>query len=223
MDENALFRLTNGLYVLGANDNGHLVGSLIDAVTQVAHGPNIIIISCGNQSYTKEVIEKTNIFSLSILGKSVDPFVLANFGFQSSRNVNKWDVISPLMKDDLPYYPKSTAIIKAKVISKQQFSSNTMFVAEVLDAECLLCDEALTYADYRNGFKNEVLKSFNEYKSNSHAEKEKKMAEEKKNLKWVCTVCGYVYDEETPFEELPEDWVCPLCGVDKSFFEQKEM
>ena len=49
------------------------------------------------------------------------------------------------------------------------------------------------------------------------------MTETKKNLKWVCTVCGYVYDEETTFEDLPEDWVCPLCGVDKSFFEQKEM
>ena len=67
MDNNALFKLTNGLYVLGAVDNGNPVGSLIDAVTQVAHSPNIIIISCGNNSYTKQVVEQTGVFSLSIL------------------------------------------------------------------------------------------------------------------------------------------------------------
>ena len=40
---------------------------------------------------------------------------------------------------------------------------------------------------------------------------------------WVCTVCNYVYDGEIPFEELPGDYVCPLCGVDKSYFELREL
>ena len=164
MDANALFRLTNGLYVLGANDNGTPVGSLIDAVSQVAHSPDIIIVSCGNNSYTKEVIEKTGELSLSVLGKSVNPFVIANFGFQSSRNVKKWDNVPHSMKDNLPYLADCTAVIKAKVLNQQVFSSNTLFVAEVLEAECKSKDEPLTYADYRNGFKDKVMQSFNDYK-----------------------------------------------------------
>lgn len=42
--------------------------------------------------------------------------------------------------------------------------------------------------------------------------------------KWRCTVCEYVYDPDLEdgiaFEDLPEDWVCPECGVDKDFFEE---
>ena len=51
--------------------------------------------------------------------------------------------------------------------------------------------------------------------------------------KWECTVCGYIYDPQegdseaeilagTPFEELPDDWVCPECGVGKDYFEKVE-
>jgi len=51
-------------------------------------------------------------------------------------------------------------------------------------------------------------------------------------MKYVCTVCGYVYDPEsgdaesnippgTSFEDLPNDWVCPLCGVEKDLFEKE--
>ena len=50
--------------------------------------------------------------------------------------------------------------------------------------------------------------------------------------KWVCTICGYVYDPAegdadsgvapgTPFEKLPEDWVCPVCGATKDQFEKE--
>ncbi len=164
MDEAALFCLTNGLYVLGADDNGTPAGSLIDAVSQVAHAPNIIIISCGNNSYTKEVVERTKLCSVSVLGRSCNPFVVANFGFQSSRNVKKWNNVPHSMKDNLPYLADCTAVIKAKVLNQQVFSSNTLFVAEVLEAECKSKDEPLTYADYRNGFKDKVMQSFNDYK-----------------------------------------------------------
>lgn len=171
MDANALFKLTNGLYVLGADDNGSPVGSLIDAVSQVAHSPDIIIVSCGNNSYTKEVVDKNGMLSLSVLGKNVNPFVIANFGFQSSRNVKKWNNVEYEIKDGLPYLKDCIATLKAKVISKQVFSSNTMFAAEVVDGECHNEEEALTYADYRSGFKDKVMQSFQEYKSKLNSQK----------------------------------------------------
>lgn len=237
MNLDALFKLTNGLYILGANDKGRYVGSLVDAVTQVAHDPAIVVVSCGNQSYTKSSIEKSNEFSLSVLCKSVDPFVLGNFGFQSSRDVNKWDNVNFYVIEGLPYLEHNIAAIRCKVLNKIEFVSNTMFIAEVIDADSTKDEDPLTYRDYRGYFKSEVLKSFENYKKlgakpelspvsqtpQPQSLKEENMTENNDNKKWVCTVCGYVYDGEIPFEELPDDWLCPLCGVDKSFFELREI
>lgn len=219
MDENALFKLTHGLYVLGTTDGSRFVGSIVDAVMQVAHKPFVLALSCGNQSYTKSCLHTSKEFSLSVLGKDTDPFIVANFGFQSSRDVNKWDNVDFEEQDGLPYLQNTLAGIKCKIIQEIAFESNTLFLAEVLDCYVGTGDgEPLTYNDYRSYYKSGVIKVFNEQKDRM---KGKKMTEEKKNdgKKWVCTVCGYVYDGDVPFEDLPEDWVCPLCGVDKSFFE----
>lgn len=216
MEVEALYKLTHGLYILGAMDGKRPVGSVVDAVMQVANKPLVIAVSCTNTSYTKECIEKTGEFGLSVLCKGVDPFVIANFGFQSSRNVNKWENTDHCITDNIPYLNDNIATVKCKVLQKIAFESNTLFVAEVLDCIDSKDCEPLTYLDYRSYFKNDVIKKFNEVKQ----EREKKMAEDKNEGKhWVCTVCGYVYDGEIPFEDLPEDWLCPLCGVDKSFFE----
>lgn len=227
MNLDALYKLTNGLYILGANDNGRYVGSLVDAVTQVANEPLVIVLSCNNRSYTKECIERMGAFSLSVLCRDVDPFVVGNFGFQSSRNINKWDNVDFYVENALPYLTDNIANLRCKVINKTVFTSNTMFTAEVVDA-CNSKDmDPLTYRDYRGYFKTEVMKSFEEYKKNNNKPKpqvnqgETKMTEAKEEKNWICTVCGYVYDGEIPFEELPDDYVCPLCGVDKSFFEYK--
>ena len=83
MEEEALFAISNGLYVLGARDKDRFVGSVVDAVSQVAVGPNMIILSCMNSSYTKQTIEQTGVFSLSVLAKTTDPMVVANFDSKS--------------------------------------------------------------------------------------------------------------------------------------------
>ncbi len=218
MDENALFKLTHGLYVLGATDsNGRMVGSIVDAVMQVAHRPFILALSCMNNSYTKECIEESNEFSLSVLGKDIAPIIISNFGFCSSRTVNKWENVKYYTKDGLPYLQNNLADIKCKVIQKIVYESNTMFLAEVEDCSNNQDSIPLTYYDYRTYFKNDVLHALQNQQT-----KEKMMTEDKKSeeaKKWVCTVCNYVYDGNIPFEQLPEDYVCPLCGVDKTFFE----
>ncbi len=225
MEETALFALSNGLYVLGAKDKDRYVGSLVDAVSQVSIGPNIIILSCMNNSYTKQTIEQSGVFSLSVLSQKTEPQVIANFGFQSSRDVNKWDNVVKEIKDDLPYLQTAMAKIRARVVKKEVFPNNTLFIAEVEDAfEYKKGEEPLTYYDYRNGFKEKVIMA---YQSTKMEEKVQRANEEASKTthnkkKWVCTVCGYVYDEDVPFEDLPSDWVCPLCGVGKELFELRE-
>ena len=105
------------------------------------------------------------------------------------------------------------AYISAKVVHQFLLESNTVFIAEITGTKLNKDAEPLLYQDYRGELKDQVIKA---HQSNPNP-KEKTMTKQ-----WVCTVCNYVYDGETPFEELGDDYVCPLCGVDKSFFELRE-
>lgn len=229
MDYEALYKLTHGLYVLGVRDGDKFAGSVIDAVMQVANKPWVVAVSCTNTSYTKQCVNREKEFSLSVLSKKTNPFVIANFGFQSSKNVNKWEKVDYCVVDGLPYLKDNLATLHCKVLQEVVFESNTMFVAEVMNCADNQDDEALTYSDYRTYLKKDVLKSFEEMKKggkpamtdNNVKESKVEMSpknEENSEKHWVCTVCDYVYDEAVPFEELPDDWACPICGVDKSMF-----
>lgn len=174
MDESALFCLTHGIYVLGAKDEAQnrFCGSIVDGVMQVANKPLIIALSCHNRSYTKECIEKNKEFSISVISKNVDPFVVANFGFQTSRTVDKWALVDYIEKDGLPYLKGNLAEIKAQVIETKVFDSNTLFLAEVKDCQKCEIGEPLTYGEYRAYFKDEVMKSFNNYRQQQEKEKQ---------------------------------------------------
>lgn len=211
--QEALYTISNGLYVLAAEDREkhNFSGSLVDAVSQVAVLPNLIMVSCMNTSRTKECIDETGSFGLSVLPQNIDPFVVANFGFQSSREVDKWAKVTHEIKEGLPFIPTSLAKISARVVDKLIYPNNTVYIAEVISAFDVRVGEPLTYKHYRDVMKEACLKSFNE---------DKPAKEEKTSLKqWTCTLCGYVYDGDIPFEELPDDWRCPLCGVGKDLFE----
>ncbi len=218
MIQQALYAISNGIYVLGAVGNKGFVGSIIDAVSQVAVTPNLIIISCSNTSYTKECIEQSGEFSLSVLPKEVDPYIVATFGYQSSRMVDKWAQVNYDKIDCLPYIPNALAKIRARVKDKLEYPCNTVFVAEVIDAYDVREGEPLTYKYYREEFKNLCREAFD--KNNMTAAPvctpTQHVVQKKR---WVCTLCEYVYDGDIPFEELPDDWRCPLCGVGKELFE----
>ena len=177
MNIDALYNLTHGVYVLGADDGGRPVGSAVDAVMQVASKPVVLALPCHNGSYTdhrdlhrvdrrqrqmcirdRSCIEKSGRFGLSVLGRGVDPFVIANFGFRTSRTADKWAEVPHFVEDGLPYLQNCIAVMTCRVLEKQVFESNTLFTAEVTDCRNVGKDEPLTYYDYRASFKNEVLK-----------------------------------------------------------------
>ena len=163
IDWNALYKVSLGLYVLGAKDGERPVGSIVDAVMIAANKPCALAVSCNNASYTKACIEKTKELSLSVLPKDIDPFVVADFGFQSSKNVNKWDMVAAGELNGLPVLPQALAHITAKVVSQYAFESNTVFIAEITAAENIRDAENLLYEDYRSKFKDEVIKSFQQH------------------------------------------------------------
>ena len=163
IDWNALYKVSLGLYVLGANDEARPVGSIVDAVMIAANKPCALALSCGNASYTKSCIEKTKHFSLSVLPKDIEPFAIANFGFQSSKNINKWDNVEYDTINGLPVLKNALAHITAKVLTSYPLESNTVFIAEIMEAINVRDADNLLYEDYRNDFKHDVIKSFQHY------------------------------------------------------------
>lgn len=164
MDITALFKITQGVYILGATDGSRFIGRTMDAVMQAASKPPVIAISCLNIGYTRDKIEETGRFSLSVLGEKVDPFVIANFGYQSSREVDKWKNVAYEEKDGLPILTDAAAGLIAEVIEKKVFESHTVFFGEVKDAWRTKEEACLTYRAYQDGFKTKVMEAFQSFK-----------------------------------------------------------
>ena len=202
MDLAALFTISHGVYLTGARDSNHrLIGSCIDAVMVVEASPAQILVSLNKQSYTAQTILKTKHFSLTVLPDDASLDLIQLFGMNTSRTTDKWSAGSYTLTDDLPIYNNAVAGLIVNVESVSETSGHYVLLCSVEQAIPGTMKKPLIYSDYQD-----------------KKRKEKTMSETKK---WVCSVCGYVYDGEVPFEELPEDWVCPLCGEPKSVFVQE--
>lgn len=164
MDTLALSKLTQGLYILGSQEEKRYVGCVVDAVIQVASKPLVIAVACMKTGYTQSCIQKNNLFSLSVLGQHVDPFVIGNFGYQSSQRVDKWNNVPFFVKENLPFYQDAIAFFSCKVIATHEFDSHILFMAEITDAWQQGTDSCLTYGEYQNTFKIKVMEAFSQYK-----------------------------------------------------------
>ena len=214
MDTTALYKISYGVYVIGTKIDGKDAGCVVDAFIQstVAPVPTVILCSIlANQ--TNEAIKQTGEFTVSVLGAKVDPFVVGNFGLQSGRNADKWGNVPHTYHNGLPVLEGAIAYCCCKVTDAKELGTHTAFFAEVTDAWQGAVGEPLLYGEYQKTMKPLTQASFNAFKEGGEIKPQ--------GPKWVCKVCGYVYDGEIPFEDLPDDYTCPLCGAPKSEFEQQ--
>lgn len=222
MDKTALYPLSYGLYVIGVkNDFCEFGGCVVDALMQISSGNTPqIAVSCMKNNNTPAMIKKYGKFTVSVLGRAVDPFVLSCFGFQSGKNSDKWAAVEHDFADGLPVLKKAVSYLVCTVSKVIEADTHILFIADVTDAFNGEKDEPLLYADYHKEYKDKALSAYKlHYPEGSNQEAVPAAASG--GEKWVCPVCGYVYDGEIPFEELPDDWKCPLCGVEKSRFTKK--
>ena len=196
-DLTALFRIGYGLYVVTSNDGKKDNGLIVNTVTQVTNTPNRIAVCINKQNYSHHVIRQTGIMNVNCL--SVDaPFkVFEDYGFRSGRNTNKFEGESVLRSDNgLVFLSKYiNAFMSLKVEQYVDLDTHGMFICTVTEARVLSDRETMTYTFYQNNVKP------------------KPATEGKKG--YVCKVCGYVYEGD----ELPEDFVCPLCKHGAADFE----
>ena len=226
MNLSALHQISYGLYVVGSRQGDRLNGQIANTVFQVTSEPATIAVSVNKQNLTHEFIRASGVFSVSVLSEKSPMSFIGHFGFKSGRELNKFEKVkyqightgAPIVLDH------TLAFLEAGVIQEKDVGTHTVFIGEVVDAQILKAGSCMTYAYYHEVKRGKAPKTAPTY-----------IEEETKGggamAKYECTVCGYVYDPEqgdpdadikpgTAFEDLPEDWVCPVCGAGKEDFEK---
>ncbi len=212
MNPTAFYQLSYGVYLCTSWDEGRPVGCVANSAMQVTSDPATIAVSLNRVNYTHKCVSDTEHFALCVLGEKCDPQLIGTFGFRSSRDTDKFDGIPYAVRGKLPVPDGCVCYFVCKVISRMETSTHTVFLGQVEEAEVLRSDSPMTYAYY-----HKVLKGKTSVNAPTYVKEEKKPAS---GAKYVCKVCGYEYDGDIPFEELPDDWVCPLCGMGKDAFER---
>ncbi len=215
----ALTKLSYGMYILTSMDNDRPVGCTINTSAQITATPTTIMISVNRNNYTNECIKKYGKFALSILSEKSDSTLIGGFGFRSSRDNNKFENVDYEIKDGLPVIKAANAYLICKVIDSLEVHTHTIFIGELIDADIFDNEvSSMTYDYYYNVIKGTTPS--NASTANAHKKEDKK--EEAKQIKAVykCKTCGFEYKGDIPFEDLPSDWKCPICGEPKSNFEK---
>ena len=200
VEPNAMFKLSYGLFVLTAKDGDKDNGCIINTAAQLTSTPNRITIAVNKGNYTHDMILKTGQFNVSVLTTDATFDIFKYYGFQSGRDVDKFPGSGlPRSKNGLVYITGCTnAFISGKVVESHDYGTHTLFVADVTEAQVLSGAPSVTYAYYFDHIKPKPPKA------------------EKKQVGWVCKICGYVYEGE----ELPPDFICPLCKHGAADFEK---
>lgn len=216
MDSTALFTITYGLYLLGAESQGKGNVCVINTLNQVTQDPMKVSITVLKSNLTHDMVDESKKFSVSVVSKYASLDTVAQFGFQSGRDVDKLADF-PFEKDSLgtPVIEKDCiATMSCKVIDQVDLGTHTLFIADVVEARNIVKEEPMTYAFYRDLKMGKV--------SNEKVEVEGAQEQKEDKATYQCSICHYVYDGDVPFEELPEDYVCPLCNQPKSAFAKTE-
>ena len=204
MDKKAMYKLTYGLFVLTANENGKDNGCIINTAIQAAGDPNQVSISVSKQNYTHDMIVRTGKFTVSSITEKADFSLFKRFGFQSGKDTDKFQGFDGWMRgiNGVTYITESTnAYISVEVEKSVDLGSHTLFTGKVTDMEVLSDDKSVTYEFYQ---------------SNIKPKPEQVGTTPKGETVWRCIICGYEYVGE----ELPEDFICPWCKHPASDFEK---
>ena len=207
MDKEAFYKLSYGLYLLTVRSGGKDNGCIINTAVQCASEPKQISVCVINRNLTCGMIRETGRFNVSVLTERAPFALFRRFGMQSGRDVDKFQpaeepVAARMDCNGIRYDPESSAVFACRVLSEKALGSHTLFVAEVEDALVLSAEPPMTYAYYQKNVKPKPAPT----------------AEEAQKSGWRCKICGYVYEGE----ELPEDFVCPVCNHASDDFEKTE-
>ena len=196
-DLTALFRIGYGLYVVTSNDGKKDNGLIVNTVIQLTDTPNRVAVNINKANYSHHVIKQTGVLYVNCLSTEAPFSVFQQFGFQTGRSVDKFAGQTVRRSDNgLVFLDKYiNAFMSLKVEDYVDLGTHGMFICSVTEARVMSNQETMTYTYYQNNVKP------------------KPETEGKKGF--VCKVCGYIYEGD----ELPADYICPLCKHGAADFE----
>jgi flavin reductase (DIM6/NTAB) family NADH-FMN oxidoreductase RutF/rubredoxin len=233
MDRVALQKCSYGMYIVCAAKDGRLNGQIVNTVFQITSEPPTVSVSINKQNMTHEYIQAGKAFTVSILPEETPMPFIGLFGFKSGRDIDKLATVkykigatgAPIVLDNTLSY------LECEVVGSMDVGTHTIFIGKIVDAVVLREGIPMTYEYYHR------MKGGKSPKNAPTYVKEENVAEKSAEktggtmAKYVCTICGYVYDPEqgdpasgvkpgTSFENIPDTWVCPICGAPKTAFEK---
>jgi flavin reductase (DIM6/NTAB) family NADH-FMN oxidoreductase RutF/rubredoxin len=236
MDLKALYKISYGLYVVSSMKGDKFNGQIANTIFQITSEPPTIAVSINRQNYTWQYIKDSGVFTAAVLSQETPMTFIGKFGFKSGKDTNKFEGTNykigttgaPIVLDNAISY------LEARVTASLDVGTHTIFVGQVVDGAVLEDKPSMTYDYYREvkkGFTPKAAPSYVDIKKQTEAAGPAAAAPEasKALTKYKCEVCGWIYDPAlgdpdggikpgTPFEAIPESWVCPVCGADKSQF-----
>ena len=206
MNTKAMFKLSYGLFVCTAVRGEKMNGCIINTAVQVASEPNRISIAINKSNYTHDMVAETGRCNVSVISNEADFALFKHFGFQSGRDVDKFADYPAesyaIAENKIPYITAGTnAYFSMKVESKVDLGSHTLFICEPTFMTVLSDVSSCTYEYYQNNIKPKP---------------QAVGATPKGETIWRCLICGY----EWVGEELPDDFICPICKHPKADFEK---
>ena len=197
MDINAMYKIGYGLYLLSAASGGKDNACIVNTLGQVTVSPNRVSLTVNKLNLTHEMIAESGLFNVSVLSESAPFSVYERFGYHSGRDTDKLSGDQPRSENGLIYFKENAnALISGRVVNALDLGTHTMFIADVTDCLVLSGEKSVTY-DY--------------YQSNVKPKPEKP-----KKTGWRCRICGYIYEGE----QLPNDFICPICKHGAADFEK---
>lgn len=235
MNNKAFYKISYGLYVVSSGSGSQSNGYVANTVFQVTSQPARFAVACNKENHTCGLIAQSQVFAISILAQNTKSELIGLFGYKSGRTLNKFASVrhrtgqtgAPILLED------TLAWFECKVVQTVDVGTHMLFVGEVVDGEVTDSSQPpLTYAYYHDVMKGKSPKNAPTYIAPEAGDASAPSSEEKapaSSEKYECSICGYVYDSAvgdpdsgippgTRFEDIPDDWVCPICGATKADF-----
>jgi flavin reductase (DIM6/NTAB) family NADH-FMN oxidoreductase RutF/rubredoxin len=231
MNRTALQQCSYGVYIIAAQEGGKLNGQIANTVCQVTSEPATVSVCINKRNLTHEIMSKSRAFSISVLSEETPMQFIGRFGFKSGRDIEKFEGVkyklgqthAPIVLDN------ATSYMDCELVSSMDAGTHTIFLGRVIDADVLSEGKPMTYEHYHRVKGGRSPKTAPTYAG--PAEEATKLIKEETMASYKCTICGYIYNPAegdsasgiaagTAFENLPDSWVCPVCGASKTEFEK---
>lgn len=222
------------MYVICSVRDGKMNGQIANTVFQVTSDPPRVSVTLNKENLTHDFVTTSKVFTVSILSEETPMPFIGTFGFKSGRDIDKLSGVkyrigvagAPVVLEN------AVSVLECKIVGSMDVGTHTIFIGEIVDAQVVAQGNAMTYDYYhkmKGGKSPKAAPTF--IAAEIPAPEDKPIKEQATMAKYQCTVCGYVYDPEqgdpdngikpgTAFEDLPDSWVCPVCGATKDTFEK---